>query len=116
MRVTIKDLAIKHGAENMRFFFPAQPLQTFLGIGFVSGDDERTLVEAVADEKVRPNRNVSEGYKVLLKPLDERFAPEDFYQGDFESMSESLPDEFYVVIGDEKFVLGYHEETSAACA
>ena len=93
---SVVELAKTHGAENLRFFFPARPLRTLGGIGFTSSDDERVVVEAKAVEKF--NRKVEDGYKIFLQPVDPTYAYRDFYTSDYEGLCEELPDLFYVKV------------------
>ena len=100
----IANLAKTYGTENLRFFFPASPLQTFAGLfSFTSSDDEQVVVEAKAVE--RPNRVVSDNYKMVLQPIDSTYAYDDFYICDFESLAEEMPDRYYVMIGDKNILV-----------
>lgn len=100
----IANLAKTYGTENLRFFFPASPLQTFAGLfSFTSSDDEQIVVEAKAVE--RYNRFVVDNYKMVLQPIDSTYAHQDFYICDFESLAESMPDRYYVMIGDKNVLL-----------
>lgn len=103
-RIKLSDLAVEHGVENLRIFFPARPLQGFMGLGFTSSSDPQVVVEGRAVE--RDNRIVSNDYKFIVKPVDETYAHEEFYNGDFESLSERAPDRFYVMVADRKIILG----------
>lgn len=96
----IAKLAKIHGANNIRFFFPARPLNIIGPIAFTSSDDKPVVVEAKAVERF--NRVVADGYKMDLQPLDEVYARTDFYISDFEALCEEHPERFFVMIGAER--------------
>jgi hypothetical protein len=98
--VNISELAKIHGVENLRFFFPASPLQVCGPIAFTSSEDEQTVIESKAVERF--NRYVVDRYKMILQPLDVKYAGSDFYIRDFESLCEEIPDSFYIMVGKEK--------------
>lgn len=90
-RPDIVALAAAHGQSNLRFFVPLQPLRGFAipGAGFslsyTSSQDEYVLQECVVDDEGR-YPDVSQDYKVSLKPLDSRYESRDYYVSDLESI------------------------------
>lgn len=94
-RIDLVELAKAHGQSNLRFFVPLQPLRGLVipgmgfAVAFTSSTDEHELVECVVDDEGRYPRIVGDsgyGYKVSLKPLDERFERRDYYVCDLESI------------------------------
>lgn len=111
-RIKIADLAKGFGAENLRIFFLARKRDGFLGLVTVDTSNPPQVVEARAHE--RPHREVARDFKFVAEPLDRTFAHEDFYNSDFESLSETSPDCYYVMVGEQKFVLGFPRVEQAA--
>lgn len=111
--VELAEVAKEHGVENLRFFFPARPMQRIMGIGFTSSDDKCEVVEGRADETPFQRRIIEDNYKIVLQPLDKSLAYEEFYISDFESLSHQCPDDFYVMVGEEKIKLHFVEVEEA---
>lgn len=111
-RLKIADLAKEFGAENLRIFFPARKRDGLLGLVTVDTGNPLQVVEARAHE--RPHREVARDFKFIAEPLDRSFAHEDFYNGDFESLSGTFPDSYYVMVGEQKYVLGFSKTQRAA--
>lgn len=68
--------------KNVHYFALMSPI---CGFGFFVNADKRDWVECVIIEN---QYKVDEGYKVTLKPLDNNYASQHFYQCDFISMME----------------------------
>jgi hypothetical protein len=113
-KVKLVDLAAEHGVENLRIFFPARRRDGFLGMVVISESNPAVVVEGRVLQTARPNRMVADDYKFIANPLDEAYAYEDYYNADFEGLSQQYPDRFYVMVGDEKFVLGFPRTEKAA--
>jgi hypothetical protein len=111
-RIKIADLAKEFGVENLRIFFPASKRDGYLGLVIVDASNPTQVVEGRAHE--RPHREVARDFKFIAEPLDKTFAHEDFYNGDFESLSETYPDSYYVMVGEQKYVLGFSKAQRAA--
>lgn len=108
--VSLADVVKEHGVENVRVFFVTSVLNRIgnFGIGFTSSSDKEEVVEG----RIRVgqyNRNVTEGYKFVVDPLDSRYAPEEFYNMDFESMSSRKPDRWYIMVGEQRIPLRFVE-------
>jgi len=111
-RLRIAELAKEFGAENLRIFFPARKRDGFLGLVVVDDNNPPQVVEGRAHE--RPQREVARDFKFIAEPLDRNYAHEDFYNGDFESLSEAFPDRYYVMVGERKFIVGFSTNQCAA--
>jgi len=86
-----------------RFFIDAHPIRNDMGISYTSSDDETKVVEAVVDES---QYKVETGYKITLRPIDKKYAPETYYQMDFISLSKERGGKFhYVTVDGEKVEL-----------
>lgn len=97
-RVNISELAKAQGVDRLRFFIPVRPLHSYFGIiHCTSSSDEPVIKECVADE-TRYNRKVTEGYKIILRPLDPTFAYEEFYQTDLQNLIYRHPDLFRIAV------------------
>ena len=73
---------IEKGIENVIFWIQMSPTHVFepLGIGFTNSNDKKYWVQCrVCEDRYK----LSDGYKITLKPIDDRFASEHFYQSDF---------------------------------
>jgi hypothetical protein len=104
-RIKIADLAKEFGADNLRIFFPARKRDSFLGMVTVDTNNPPQVVESRAYETA--HREVARDYKFIAEPIDRSFAHEGFYNGDFESLSETSPECYYVMVGEQKYVLGF---------
>lgn len=113
-KVKLADLAAEHGVEKLRIFFPARLRDGFFGMVVISEHNPAVVVEGRVLETARPNRMVANDYKFIANPLDDAYAYEDYYNADFESLSQEQPDRFYVMVGEEKFVLGFPKTEKAA--
>ena len=69
--------------KNAHYFALMNPLCCF---GFFADADKHDWVEC---EIVEDRYKVDDGYKVTLKPLDNNYASEHFYQEDFISLMKS---------------------------
>lgn len=69
--------------KNAHYFALMNPL---CGFGFFADADKHDWVEC---EIVEDRYKVDDGYKVTLKPLDNNYAYEHFYQEDFISLMKS---------------------------
>ena len=105
----ITELAKKHGAEKLRFFFPANPTRSILGISFTSSEDESVVVEAKSMETF--NRLISNGYKMILQPIDSTYSYEHFYICDFESLCSEFPKEYYVMVNETVVSIDIYSES-----
>lgn len=96
-RLDISELAKLHGADRLRFFVPTTKLRTmFFGLlHYTDSSDEQVIQECVVDESGY-NRKVVDGYKIVLQPLDDSYAAQEFYQMDLESLMHSDPERFRV--------------------
>lgn len=83
MRDWIKENIIDKGMDNARFWVRMHKTHYFplLGIAYETNDEEYWVECCVIEERYK----LSDGYKITLKPLDNRFSKRDFYQSDFES-------------------------------
>lgn len=81
-----------HGVDKVRFTIPTQPLRRIFNmIAFTSSEDDPVQCEC----KIREDRyKVSDNYKIILQPLDEKYAYESFYIMDLESLMERQPDKY----------------------
>lgn len=82
----IKENVTDKGINNIRFWILMHPVNNILGICFTCSSDPEYWVEC---KVVEDRYKVSDGYKITLQPLDERFAREHYYQEDFKSLVES---------------------------
>jgi hypothetical protein len=110
--VRVAELAQQFGAENLRFFFPAFRRDPDLGMVVIDKDAERTVVEARAVE--RDGRMVNRGYRFIAEPLDQSFAREDFYHGDFESLASAMPDSYFIMVDEVRYSVGHQRSGRAA--
>lgn len=102
-KVTITDIAKKHGVENVRvFYFSTVPLRVF----GATPNKHSAVVEGRIAQGL-PNRDVLDDYKFVVNPLDTDYSTMEFYNADFESLSQNDPERYYVMIGEEKIVLGF---------
>lgn len=113
-KVKLSKLAAEHGVENLRIFCPARRRDDFLGFVVISGSNPAIVQECRIKEDARPNRAVEQDYRVIIAPLDPDFVYEDFYNGDFESLSQQYPEKYYVMVGETKYVLGFPKTCEAA--
>lgn len=73
--------------KNAHYFALMRPICDFIfGFGVIVDADEQNWVEC---KIVEDRYKVDEGYKVTLKPLDNNYASEHFYQEDFISLMKS---------------------------
>lgn len=111
--VKLADVAKEHGVENIRVFFVTSKLNRMpiIGIGFTSSSDEEVVVEGRirADASNRVNRDVRNDYKFIVDPIDGDYAYQEYYNADFESMSQRVPDSWYIMIGEERVPLRFVE-------
>jgi hypothetical protein len=113
-KIKLSTLAAEHGVENLRVFFPARRREGFFGLVVVDESNPAIVQEGRIVEDERANRQVEHDYRVIMEPLDKDFAHEDFYTHDFESNSQRMPDHYYVMVGDVKYVLGFQKTPVAA--
>ena len=74
--------------KNAHYFMEAKrkgPCLPFASLCLCDPND----TDWIECEIVEDRYNVDEGYKVTLRPIDEHFAREDFYQSDFISLMKS---------------------------
>ena len=69
--------------KNKHYFVLLHPLEEFFGITFTSSSSREKWVECEIIEK---RYKISDGYKVELKPIEDGYGNEIFYQSDFESL------------------------------
>ena len=84
----IKENIIDKGVENVRFFAQMETIDFIIpcfGLAVTSSSNS-TWTECKIDES---RYKVTEGYKITLKSLDERFTYNHYYQSDFESLIKS---------------------------
>lgn len=110
--IRVAELARQFGPENLRFFFPAFRRDPDLGMVVIDKNAQRAVVEARAVE--RAGRIVAKGYRFVAEPLDQAFAREDFYHGDFESLGSAMPDSYFIMVGEVRYSVGHQKSDKAA--
>lgn len=100
----IRDLAMKHGIDKLRFFFPARSFAVLAGLQFVKTDLLPTVVECRADTQQTIYDIVNTDHKLRLMPLDTAFAADTFYIVDFLTLCGEHPDRYYIMTGEYDYV------------
>ena len=100
----IRDLAMKHGVDKLRFFFPARSFDVLAGLQFVKTDLPPTVVECRADTQQTIYDIVNTDHKLRLMPLDTAFAADTFYIVDFLTLCGEHPDRYYIMTGEYDYV------------
>lgn len=107
--VSLADVAKEHGVENLRVFYLSSKIERVIagiGIGFTSSTDPKVCVEGrIRTETV--NRDVLDGYKFIVDPLDPYYAYGEYYNADFETLSHEYPNDFYVMVGETRIPLRF---------
>lgn len=109
--ISIATMADIFGVENIKVFYPTSKLHSILGLSYTTSDDETVVVEGKFREGVY-NRDVRDGYKCIIDPIDTTFAYGDFYVSDLESLiSEKLPMLGLggIYVGDLRIPVGFQE-------
>lgn len=83
--MNLKELASKHGIENLVFLLKMKPVRTVFGlIAYKSSNDAEVLVPCVVDASSRYGTDLA--YKVTLKAMEEIYGRDTFYVSDLEQI------------------------------